>query len=179
MQSRALHVSMPPLEVCMCSLVRLFEHTHKHRTLTSVCLHSCQPTASPSSTHHRVLAASRQSCTTARYPTMQISPQQTPTWLHTHIFCIHTSLTTVGPVLLTGLTPSCVPYAPSPLQTEKNYHNVFPFRTPAQGTGTIIFECLLKLGPANTGAFGNCKPHDIRFDCVLLWCRTLLMAQRS
>jgi len=37
--------------------------------------------------------------------------------------------------------------------TEKNYHNVFPFRTPAPGTGSITFECLLKLGPANTGYF--------------------------
>jgi len=36
---------------------------------------------------------------------------------------------------------------------EKNYHNVFPFRAPPKTTGTIQFEALLKVGPANTGYF--------------------------
>merc|ERR1712086_869707 len=36
---------------------------------------------------------------------------------------------------------------------EKNYHHVFPFRAPDAGTGTITFESLLKVGPANTGYF--------------------------
>jgi len=35
----------------------------------------------------------------------------------------------------------------------KNYHNVFAFRAPPKDTGDITFKCLLKTGPANTGAF--------------------------
>jgi len=36
---------------------------------------------------------------------------------------------------------------------QKNYHNIFAFRAPPAGTGKITFKCLLKSGPANTGAF--------------------------
>jgi len=46
--------------------------------------------------------------------------------------------------------------------TEKNYHHVFAFRTPAKGTGTIKFECLLKLGPANTGYFAWPNTKDLQ-----------------
>jgi hypothetical protein len=52
-----------------------------------------------------------------------------------------------------GVDPGCSGAVTHNSATIKPFHAIFHFTTPPRGTGKIYFRCLIKTGPANTGAF--------------------------